>query len=175
MRSDDAYAYAWQHAARNPDGSVIESSLVELLALTVDFDVAAAKRGLAQRIVARRKRSGSTAPIGAVVFPGMEHYAYEPDRLVADDAGNVVPNSHARLKHKMAQANRSAADADKATSRHARDQREANHFAAWLDEQYAAGRDPREITWDTCVHETGLWKDADPETDAIDDLDDGAP
>lgn len=165
MRSDDAYRWAWEHADRNPDGSVVESSLVEHVAMKVDFDVDNAKRGLAQRIVARRKRPGSTAPTGSVVFPGMEHYAYEPDRLIADDAGNVVPNAQARLKHKVAQANRAEGDEKKATARRIRDQREANHFAAWLDEQYAAGRDPREITWDTCVHETGLWKDALPEDD----------
>jgi hypothetical protein len=172
MRSDDAYRNAWESADRNPDGSVVQSSLVDHIAATVDFDVAAAKRGLAQRIVARRKRPGSTAAAGAVVFPGMEHYAYEPDRLIADTDGNVVPNSQARLKHKIAQADRAAADAEKANARQARDQREANHFAAWADEQYATGRDPREITWDTCVRETGLFKDADTDVEAIEDLDD---
>lgn len=35
----------------------------------------------------------------------------------------------------------------------------AGHFAVWVAEQYAAGRHPREINWDTCVRETGLWKD----------------
>jgi hypothetical protein len=175
MRSDDAYRWAWEHADRNPDGSVVESSLVALVAMKVDFDADEAKRGLAQRIVARRKRPGSTAAAGSVVFPGMEHYAYEPDRLIAASDGNVVPNSQARLKHKMAQANRAAGDAEKANARQIRDQREANHFAAWLEEQYAAGRDPREITWDTCVRETGLFKDAEPdEPEAIDDID-GAP
>lgn len=165
MRSDDAYRWAWERADRNPDGSVVEASLVMHVAMAVDFDADEAKRGLAQRIVARRKRPGSTAPVGAVVFPGMEHYAYEPDRLVADSDGNVVTNAQARLKHKMAQANRAAVDAEKANARQIRDQREANHFAAWLEEQYAAGRDPREITWDTCVRETGLWKEGEIESD----------
>jgi hypothetical protein len=172
MRSDDAYRWAWENADRNPDGSVVESSLVALIASAVDFDADAAKRGLAQRIVARRKRPGSTAGVGAVVFPGMEHYAYEPDRLIADRDGNVVTNAKARLKHKTAQADRATGDAEKAVARMSREQREASHFAAWLDEQYLAGRDPREITWDTCVRETGLFKDADPDhVEAIEDLD----
>jgi len=163
MRSDDAYAFAWENAQRNPDGSIVESSLVELIAATVDFDVTAAKRGLAQRIVARRRRPGSTAAAGSVVFPGMEHYAYEPDRLVADNDGNLIQNSRARLKHKAAEAERAQSNAEKAMDRLSREQREANYFAAWADAQYEAGRDPREVTWDTCVHETGLWKDALPD------------
>jgi len=172
MRSDDAYRWAWEHADRNPDGSVVEASLVDHVAQVADFDADAARRGLAQRIVARRKRPGSTAAAGAVVFPGMEHYAYEPDRLIADTDGNVVPNSQARLKHKTAQADRAAADAEKAVARLSREQREASHFAAWADEQYAAGRDPRDVTWDTCVRETGLFKDIDPDQpEAIEDLD----
>lgn len=169
MRSDDAYAYAWEHADRNPDGSVVESSLVEELTAVVDFDVDAAKKGFAQRIVARRKRPGSTAPEGAVVFPTMEHYAYEPNRLVADSAGNVIENRRARVKHKAAEADRATVDAQKAVARLAREQRESSHFAAWADEQYAAGRDAKEITWDTCVRETGLWKDADVEPDEDDE------
>jgi hypothetical protein len=167
MRSDDAYRHAWENADRNPDGSVVEASLVDHIAATVDFDADAAKRGLAQRIVARRKRPGSTAAAGAVVFPGMEHYAYEPDRLVADADGNVVPNSKARLKHKIAAAGRASADAERAAATQAREQREANHFAAWMEEQYQEGRDPGEVTWDTCVRETGLFKDTDPDDDPV--------
>lgn len=169
MRSDDAYAYAWEHAARNPDGTRIESSLVEIVKDTVDFDVDQAKRGLAQRIVARRKRPGSTAPEGAVVFPGTEHYAYEPHRLLADDKGNVVENRDAPVKFKAAEANRAQVDAEKAMARLSREQREANHFAVWAADQLASGRPPAEVTWDTCVRETGLWKDAEPPADPDDE------
>lgn len=169
MRSDDAYAYAWEYADRNPDGSRVEESMVELVAERVDFNESEARKGLARRIIARRKRPGQTAPEGAVVFPGMELYAYEPHRLIADDKGNVVENRAARAKHKAAEALRAQGDAQKAINRATREQRESAHFAAWADEQYEAGRDPREITWDTCVRETGLWKDEDVDSDVSED------
>lgn len=175
MKTDEAYTYAWEHADRNPDGSRVETSMVDLIAANIDYDVDAAKRGLAQRIVARRKRPGQTAPEGAVVFPGMEHYAYEPQRLLADDAGNVVENQHAQIRFKTAEARRAQQDAQKATARAAREQNEAGHFAVWTAEQLAAGRDRSEITWDTCVRETGLWKDAPADEPATaDDDTDGA-
>ena len=169
MKSDDAYAYAWEHADRNPDGSIIESSLVDLLAASIDFDVAKERRGYAQRVVARRKRPGQTAPEGAIVLPGLEPYTYEPDRLLADDGGNLIENQHARIKYKAAEAKRAQRSALKAAARAAREQNEAGWFATWADEQYAAGRDPAEITWDTCVRETGLWKDAEVEPEADDE------
>jgi len=171
MKSDDAYQHAWTLANRNPDGSVIESSLVEMLAECVDFDANKARLGLAQRIVARRKRPGQTAPAGSVVFPGMEHYAYEPSRLLADDKGNVIENERARIEFKVAEAKRAQADVQRAAERAAREQGEAGHFAVWTAAQYAAGRDPGEITWDACVRETGLWKDDEP-AEAFDDAHD---
>lgn len=168
MKSDDAYAYAWEHAERNPDGSVIERSLVELVAQTIDFDETKERRGHAQRIVARRKRPGQTAAEGAVCFDGMDLYPYEPLRLLADDDGNLIENHHARMKYKAAEAKRAQDNAKKAVDRASREQREHAHFSSWADEQYAAGRDPAEITWDTCVRETGLWKDAEVEPDEFD-------
>jgi len=173
MKTDDAYTYAWDHAARNPDGSVIEDSLVAILAVHVDFDVDQARRGLAQRIVARRRRPGQTAPEGSIVFPGMEHYAFEPQRLLADNDGNLIPNEHARIKYKAAEAGRAQADVSKAASRATREQTESSHFAIWADEQYGAGRNPAEITWGSCVRETGLWKDGEAENSADVDEDYG--
>ena len=173
MKSDEAYAYAWENADRNPDGSRVESSVVELVAASIDYDVEKAKRGLAQRIVARRKRPGQTANDGSVVFPGMEHYGYEPDRLLSDDRGNVIENAKAPIRFKTAEAKRAQGDAQTATARAVREQNEAGHFAVWAAEELAKGRDPQEVTWDTCVRETGLWKDADPEPagDRPDDID----
>ncbi len=161
MKPEEAKAYAWQHADRNPDGSVVEKSLVEVLASVIDFDEEKERIGHAQRMIARDKRPGQTAAEGAVCFPGLEPYGYEPRRLVADDDGNLIENERARMKFKAAEAQRAQEAAEKATSRASREQREHAHFSAWADEQYAAGRDPAEITWDTCVRETGLWKDAD--------------
>lgn len=172
MNNRDAYEYAWKHAARNEDGSVVEESLVDLIVAAVDFDAAKAKRGLAQRILAARKRPGQTAPAGAVVFSGMEHYAYEPHRLLSDNKGNVIENADAVIQFKAAEAKRAQADAQAAVDRASREQNEAGHFAVWTAEQHAQGRDRSEINWDTCIRETGLWKDADVEPDFDDEPDD---
>jgi hypothetical protein len=166
VNNNEAYERAWRLAKRNPDGSVIEESLVATLAAVIEFDLAKAKLGLAQRIIARRKRPGQTSPDGAVVFDGMEHYAYEPNRLLSDDQGNVVENRDARLKFKIAEAKRAQTDAGKALDRATREQNEAGHFAQWTAEQFEHDRDPDEIIWDSCVRETGLWKDADIDPDA---------
>lgn len=165
MNTSDAYEYAWRHASRNPDGSIIEGNLVRLVAEHIDYDVDRAKLGLAQRIVARRKRPGQTASDGQVCFPGMELYGYEPQRLLADDAGNVIENKHARVKFKAAEAKRAQQDVVQAADRAAREQNELGHFSVWAADELAAGRPQSEVTWDTCVRETGLWKDVPPTAD----------
>lgn len=158
MNGEQAYAFALANAAKNPDGSVVEESLIEVVAHAVDFDADKERLGLARRIVSRRKRPGQTAAAGAVCFPGMEEYAYEPDRLVADDSGNVIRNRDAKPEHKQAEARRADEAAQKAHDRWELEQLESEHFTAWEKEQRAAGRDPKELTWDACVRETGLWK-----------------
>lgn len=169
MKNRDAYAFAFENAKRNPDGSRIEGDLVEIVASQIDFDEAEERRGKARRIIANRKRPGTTAPEGAVVLPGMEPHAYEPHRLLADDDGNVIENRLARLKFKVAEARRAQDDLQKAMARAAREQNESSYFAPWAADQLEAGRDPREVTWDTCVHETGLWKEADVEPESDED------
>ncbi len=174
MNNRDAYEFAWKHAARNEDGSVVEESLVDYIAANVNFDADKAKRGLAQRILAARKRPGQTAPEGAVVFSGMEHYAYEPHRLLSDDKGNVIENAESVIQFKAAEAKRAQADAQAAVARASREQNEAGHFAVWVAEQHANGRDKSEITWDTCIRETGLWKDAEVGPEPDDFADEGS-
>lgn len=172
MRSDEAYDLAWSRAARNPDGTVVPESLERLVADLVRFDVEEARLGLARRIIARRKRPGQTAPEGSIVLPGMESYAYEPRRLLVDDEGNLIENQSARVKFKVAEARRAQEGARKALERATREQNEAGHFATWSAEQHEQGRDPREVTWDNCVRETGLWKDTEAEVNAEDDDED---
>lgn len=162
MNGDQAYAFALANAQRNTDGTIVEKSLVEIVAHAADFDEDDARLGQARRIVARRKRPGQTAPAGVVAFPGLEGYAYEPFRLIADDAGNVVENRNAKPQHKQAEARRADDAAQKAHDRWELEQAESDHFTAWEKEQRALGRDPRELTWDACVRETGLWKDDSP-------------
>lgn len=172
MKNADAFDFAFENAKRNPDGSRVEEDMVEIVAWQIDFDEPAERRGKARRIIANRKRPGSTAPDGAVVLPGMEPHSYEPRRLLADDEGNLIENRNARLKYKLAEALRAQSDLQKAMTRAAREQNESSYFALWAADQLEAGRDPREVTWDTCVHETGLWKDAEVEDEESDE--DGA-
>lgn len=162
MNAEDAYAYAWDHADRNLDGLRIESSIVNLIAANIDYDADQAKRGLAQRILARRKRSGQTVGNGAVVFPGMEHYGYEPHRLLVDDDGNVIENQYATARVKNAEADRAEAAWRKAATHAGRERMEANAMTLFASQETGKGRDPSEITWGACVTETGLWKDAAP-------------
>jgi hypothetical protein len=163
INSEEAYEYAWEHADRNEDGSRVESSIVELLADRLPFDVRKARLGRAQRVLARRRRPGQTAPAGAVVFPGMEHYAFEPHRIIADDGGNLIHNEDATSPFKDAESGRALADLTAAAVRANRERREAEHFTRWVNAQQLAGRHPRELTWGACVRETGLWKEADPD------------
>ncbi len=174
MNNGDAYNFAFDNAKRNADGSRVEGDMVEIVAGQIDFNEDEERLGKARRIIASRKRPGTTAPEGAVVLPGMDPHAYEPRRLLADDDGNVIEQRNARLKFKIAEARRAQDDLQKAMTRAAREQNESSYFALWASDQLEAGRDPREVTWDTCVHETGLWKDAEIEDDDRDDEEEAA-
>ena len=107
MNGEQAYRFALANAERNTDGSIVEKSLVEIVAHAIDFDADKERLGLAQRVVSARKRTGQTAPAGKVALPGLSVYEYEPHRLIADDKGNVVENEQARAAHKQAEARRS--------------------------------------------------------------------
>lgn len=176
MKNDDAYTSAYKTAPRNADGSLAHEALVHLVAANIDFDAAKERLGKARRIVATRMKPGQTAPDGAVVFDGMEPYTYEPHRLLDDNEGNVLENKDARIRFKAAAATRAQGDAQRAMARLAREQRESNYFAVWTADELTKGRPAEEVTWDACVRETGLWKDADPdvESDPADEADEAA-
>lgn len=156
MNGEAAYRFGLANAQRNPDGTIVESSLVEIVAHAIDFDPDEQRRGLAQRIVSRRKKPGMTAPAGKVTLPGLGLREYEPERLVADDDGNLIENSRATVKHKKAEARRSAANADRATERAEQDRTEAELIEAWAVDQQTAGRDERELVFGVCLAELGL-------------------
>lgn len=161
MNGESAYRFALANALRNVDGTIVESSLVEIVAHAIDFDADKERRGLAQRIVSARKRPGLTAPAGKVTLPGLGLREYEPNRLVADDSGGVIENSRATVKHKQAEARRSALNADRAVERAEQDRAEAELIDAWAKEQQRAGRDERELTFGTCLFESGLLDGSD--------------
>jgi hypothetical protein len=156
MNGDLAYALAYERAERTADGDVVEESMVKLVAQLADFDVDEQKMNHARRIVARRKRPGSTVPDGVVAIPGLEKFAYEPHRLIADDAGHVIENRHAKVRHKVAEARRARDAAQAAGDRAEQATREAAHLDEWTDAQKQQGREPGALVWDTCVRETGL-------------------
>lgn len=156
MNGEAAYRFGLANAQRNPDGTIVEKSLVEIVAHAIDFDADLQRLHLAQRIVSRRKKPGMTAPAGKVTLPGLGLREYEPERLVADDDGNVIENSRATPRHKEAEARRSAVNADKAVERAEQDRAENDLIQVWAKEQRGAGRDERELVFGVCVVELGL-------------------
>ena len=156
MNNDQAYRFALANCARDAAGNVDEKSLVEIVARAVDFDEDKERLGVAQRIVSARKKPGTTAPAGKVCLPGLESYAWEPDRLIADGQGNVIENWRATEKHKRAEAARSRMALDRAAERAAQDKAEAEVIAEWTAAEQEKGRDPHELVWGTCVQESGL-------------------
>jgi hypothetical protein len=161
MNGEQAYRFALANAQRNDDGAIVESSLVDVVAHAIDFDADKERRGLAQRIVSARKRPGLTAPAGKVALPGLGAREYEPDRLVADDDGNVIENSRATVRHKKAEARRSATSADRAVERAEQDRAEAELMEVWTAGQRQVGRDPGELTFGVCLAESGLLDGSD--------------
>lgn len=159
MNGDQAYRFALANAPRKTDGSISEEVLVGIVARAIDFDPDKERLGLAQRVVSRRKRPGQTEPAGKVCIPGLEEYEFEPDRLVADEDGNVVENARALAAHKKAEARRAELAAERATERLRREQGEADAFGDWSADQVTAGRDPRSLTFEAFLREHGYLED----------------
>lgn len=156
MNGEQAYRFALANAPRDAGGNVDEKALVEIVAHAVDFDEDKERLGLAQRIVSSRKRPGQTAPVGKVCLPGLETYAWEPDRLIADGKGNVIENWRATVDHKKAEAARSRMAVERANERAHQDRVEAELIGEWSAAEQEQGRDPHELIWGTCVRESGL-------------------
>lgn len=156
MNGEQAYRFALANAPRNTDGSVPEETLVEIVARAIDFDPEKERLGLAQRVVSRRKRPGQTESVGKVCIPGLEAYEFEPDRLIADENGNVVEHARALDAHKQAEARRAELAAERATDRLRRERGEADLFTAWTQAETTKGRDPRTLTFEAFLREQGF-------------------
>lgn len=156
MNGEQAYRFALANAARDAEGKADEKALVDIVAHVIDFDPEKERLGLAQRIVSSRKRPGQTVPAGKVCLPGLETYAYEPDRLISDGAGSVIENWRATVDHKKAEAARSRMAYERASERAEQDRAEADLIAEWSNAEREKGRDPHELIWGTCVRESGL-------------------
>lgn len=165
MKDDEAYEKARQSVERDNEGGIDEKSLIDEIAELVDFDEAEERHKKAVRIVRGRRKPGSTDADGQISLPGFDAYAYEPERLIADNDGHVIEQAKAPVKYKQAQAERTRDTARRWGESADRAQKESADFASWVIEGFQAGRKAAELTFDNFVREAGLWSegDADPE------------
>ena len=161
MTPDEAYLWALEHVERNDDGGFDEKRLADLVAECLDFDAESARLAAAKRVIDRRKRPGSTPADGQLAFEGMEPFAYEPQRLVANDAGQAIEHAKARPDYVSAAARRAQTNAERAVRNAGRWQRKASTYADWAMDQLRRRRRGSEITFDTFVREAGVWRDGD--------------
>jgi hypothetical protein len=166
MTEEEAFDAVLASLPRNDDGSVDEKSLIDGIAELIDFDEATERRNKAVATVKRQRKPGTTAPEGQLVLPGIEPYAYEPERLVADNAGHVIEQKKAPVTFKQAEAERARANADRQSGAANRKEKEAREYARWVIEQATEGRDIRGLGFDDFIHDAGLWRpgpaDSDP-------------
>jgi hypothetical protein len=159
VSEQEAVEKALAELPRNADGSIDEKDLIDRVAELLDFDEDTERHAKAVRAVARRRRPGSSEPDGQIALPGLEPYAYEPARLIADNEGRVIEQAQARPAYKAAEASRAENNARRARLWADRKTMEHRDYAQWTIEQLEAGRDPREITYDAFVREAGIWRD----------------
>lgn len=121
----------------------------------------------AARVVRHRQRHGATAPDGRLVFPGLDPYRYEPNRLISDGEGRIVEQFRARLEFKRAEAWCAREAARQQQLWADRKTREYEAFAAWSVAQMLARRPLAEFTFGAFVRESGVWSpgQAEPEPD----------
>lgn len=171
MKDNDAYQKALQDTERDTEGGIDEKTLIDDIAELVDFDEAEERHKKATRIVRAQRKPGSTDPDGQISLPGFEDYAYEPERLIADDDGHVIEQAKAPVKYKQAQAERTRDTARRWGESADRAQKESADFASWVIEGFKAGRKPADLIFDHFVRETGMWSkgDAPPESEPGDD------
>lgn len=161
MKDLDAFKAALQAVDRLGDGAAERKVLVDLVKENIDFDVDEAKGAKAEKIVKRYGRPGSTEYVGQLSFDGFAPCGYEPDRLItADETGRtVVEQAKARPEHKMAEAKRIEASAQRWREAERKANEEARAYSLWAMEQLKKRRKTTAITFDTFVRETGVWSD----------------
>lgn len=171
MKDHEAYAKALQNIPREPDGGIDEKALIEEIAHLVDFDEDEERRKHALRVVRGRRKPGTTEAVGQLSIEGFDAFAYEPERLIADNDGHVIEQGKAPVRYKQAQAERTRETASRWIRFADRAQKETADFAQWVIEGYQTGRDTASMTFDHFVREAGLWSEeaAEPEPEPDDD------
>jgi len=154
-------------APRHDDGSLDRKHAVDELAAKLNFDEAAARHERAEKLINKLGRPGTTPPDGQLTLPGFPPYGYEPDRLLALDEGRVIEQKRARPEHKVTEAQRHEAAAQRHLTAAKKKRAESDGYSMWAMEQLRKRRRATHITWDNYVRETGLWstEPAEPESD----------
>lgn len=172
MKEDEAVDAALRNAARNEDGSVDEKALIDDVAALLDFDEDQERRNKATRAIKRRRSPGHSTPDGQIAIPGMEPYAYEPNRLVADNEGHVVEQAKCRPHFKRAEAERARDKAIRQAVWANRKTQESESFAGWSLDQAVNGRPASELTFGSFVLGAGFWREAGVDTEPEQDQSD---
>lgn len=171
MTEEEAFQEALTTVERNDLGDVDEKKLIDEVARLLEFDESAERHAKAARVVKRHRRPGQTEPSGQLALPGIEPYAWEPERLVADNEGHVIEQAKAPVSFKHAEAERARANARRQQDHADRKTREHEGFAAWLIDEATRGRPIKGLGFGDYVHEAELWRDeeAGPEPGAVED------
>lgn len=174
MKDHEAYSKAVQNVDRIADGGLDEKALIEEVAGLVDFDEAEERHKKAARIVRGRRKPGTTEAVGQLSITGFDAFAYEPERLIADNDGHVIEQGKAPVRYKQAQAERTRETASRWIRFAGRAQKEAADFAQWVIQGYQEHRSTASMTFDHFVRETGVWSeepvDSEPEPPPDDEV-----
>lgn len=168
MKPRNAVEAAKKSVPKNDDGGYDEKALIDEVTPLIDFDADQERWNKAKKAVDALKKPGSTESDGVTCLPGLDAYAWEPQRLIADDQGHLIEQAKARPHYKDAEAKRAREVAKRQAVWADRKTTESTEFAAWAIRELARGRKATEILFDTFLRESGYWSsgEAPPEQDA---------
>lgn len=171
MNLKEAMDWALANTPRNPDGSLDQGAVVAAAESKLNPEESYRDRAVRAELN-RRKRSGQTPPEGTVCLPGMEAFAYEPARLIADDDKNVIELRKAPPTFTDAEARREMRKAKQALQRAGDKQELSSRYAQWAMKQFQRRRPATEVTYDAWVRESGAWSSDTTPASAGDSEDD---
>lgn len=168
MKKDEEIARAVLDAApRHDDGSTDFKRAADELFERLPFDAVAARRKRAEDLLKKLGRPGTTPAEGQLTLPGFPPYGYEPNRLLTLDEGRIIEQKRARPEHKVTEAQRHEAAAERHLRASKKKRAESDGYSMWAMDQFRKRRGGAKVTWDNYVRETGLWSQdaAEPESD----------
>jgi hypothetical protein len=154
MNQKEALEAAIAAAARNEDGQ-FDAEIVakEAAFLMDDPDIEEIKIQKMKLALRGRTSPGQTEANGQL----FSTYPYEPDRLVADDHGNMVEQSLSKPGAKQAEARRAMRNAVNVTLRAQRKNEETSLYSEWATNQVRSGAEWATVTFDRFVRGEGHW------------------